>query len=438
MTRSLVPLSVLAVLLLQAATASPLEAVEVLERPRLGEDRTEAVTLLLPGGQLPVEPWSGMTDEDRELCWALAARGLLIQRTAWCGYVLIVPRGTAERFLPMFARMSTTELAPDTGLWARTLDLRPAPGEPVIIAFRDSTASSGVPAIPIRVSAWLESGEDTLLVPGPWANDVFLLTGERDGEPVEGLGAGFWRGVGHEVIPGAFRSAPAIVTTTLSGTPSDLFGLSAGITHWDSIYAIGYASVFSAIDSLIEAVHPSGPDCVGKLVWMRGLGYGDTLSPWTSFPLPPPGAHSPISVAAPEELTGPGLVAAPPPDFAGRLIGRASCEGLDPDEELVAACLLERMIASSSLFREHPGLGIMVMAEGDSLAFFLTGEAGAAGSPVMEMSSIWSALGPTLLARPGENLLENAAVRASVLSGRPVEAPDAHGMLMNLAGMAGF
>jgi hypothetical protein len=401
---------------------------------------------MLPDGRLPENPWEGLGAEGRELCWALGCRGILIQRTCWCGYILLVPPGTGERFLPSLQAMATVVLAPDTGFWTEAMELRSnGQSRPAILHLgRHVEYDEQTPILPLRVSGWLEGDEDTLVVPGPWKNDVFVLL-EHSGSGIhysaDDLPLGFWRGVSTEVVlSAAGRTGQALITSTVSGTPSDISQLRAmAFSQADSVLAGEFARVLATLDSLVTARYPMSVGLTGKLLWVRGMGFGEHISPWVSHPLPAPGEHSPLTVEAPEVLDSgfPTISPLLPPEVPGRLLGSTSTGGLHGDSELVLASILERLVANSLPGLGCSGLGVIVVPLGDSLSVYVTG--GPEEIPVdLTLESVLARLRPTILLPPSDNLVHNASVRASVHAGRPVFTPDSHDLVMALASIVGL
>ena len=395
----------------------------------------DALVLLLPGGNFPASPWENLRNSDRELIWSLGAQGLLVQRTAWSAYMFLIPPGTGERFLPMLERLSAEEQVSTYGIWVETLDLIPAGRDSsVILVFHACTEEDPVPLLPVRSSRLLCQESDTLIISGSWKNDIFLATGSEHDEEIS---SGFWRGFGIEIIPAGENSVKTLVTSTMTGTPSDLPDFYPEFTHSDSLFKNGWGGVFASVDSLVKEIYPPADEMPQVVVWLRGTGSEENLYPWkVSTPGPPPG-HATVEIELPEILNNPFLpFGSFSPDNFSSVSLAFSTEGISFDNSAVLAVYLERLLSRELLPLLYGITGVIVKQETDSLRIFLLSED--YSGLLVDHDFLREVLMPSVLSPPDEKMIHNSTVRASVMLGREIPQPTRHNFAMQLPRLLGL
>lgn len=417
------------VLILVAALSS---AVPIHRLPPLS-DSYDAIAVFLPGGQPPAYPWQGISDDFRERFWTFGCQGFLIQRTAWCAYLAVTPRGTAELFAGEMASLGDSAVIADTSVWAGFLQLEPvneAPG--VAIVWAQGGEASQVPVIPLRGSRWLAAGSDTLISNGPWSTSAFLwIPSTAPGSSYDGV----WRGTGTEIVPvGPDRSVSVGVLCSSGITPAELQFAGSAAHEWDAEFGAIWSPVFRAVDSLVAAACPVATG-TSNLLWLKGSGTGSPFEPWKTSAAPAPPARARSEILAP-----PGLavlpVATSMPSAAGITMITIPCTGASEVETAVFSGVLERILARSAL-PETPGIvSAAVEPVGDSIRIWVAGDGEIDAGELSDM--LPRLLGPTALCPPESELVSNSALRAYVRYGRAAADPSPTTMVHILAGVLGL
>lgn len=396
-------------------------------------DSYDAIAVFLPGGQPPACPWEGISDGFRERFWTFGCKGFLIQRTAWCAYLAVTPRGTAEFFAEEMASLGDSAVITDTSVWAGFLQLEPvndAPG--VAIVWSQSGEPTQAPVIPLRGSRWLAAGSDSLISNGPWSTSAFLWIPPPASEASYD---GVWRGTGTEIVPvGPDRSVMVGVLCSTGITPAEL-QFAGSVTHdWDAEFGAVWSPVFRAVDSLVEAACPVATGR-SNLLWLKGSGAGSPFEPWKTSAAPAPPARSRSAIQAPPGLTV--LPAATPmPSVAGISMVTIPCTGASEAETAVFSGVLERILARSAL-PEIPGIvSAAVEPVGDSIRIWVAGNGEIDAGKLSEM--LPRLLGPTALCPPESELVANSTLRAFVRYGRRAPDPSPTTMVHILAGVLGL
>jgi hypothetical protein len=395
----------------------------------------DALVLLLPGGKFPASPWESLRNSDRELMWSLGAQGLLVQRTAWSAYMFLVPPGTGERFLPMLERLSAEEQISTCGVWVETLDLIPAGRDSsVILIFHACAEKDPVHMLPVCSSRLLCQGSDTLIISGSWKNDIFLIAGSEHDEEIS---SGFWRGFGIEIIPAGENSVKTLVTSTMTGTPSDLSGFHPEFTHSDSLFRNGWGGVFASVDSLVKEIYPPADEIPQVVIWLRGTGSDENLFPWkVSTPGPPPGRAT-VEIELPEILNNPFLPFGYfSPDTFSSVSLAFSTANISFDNSAVMAVYLERLLSRELLPLLYGTTGVIVRPETDSLRIFLLSED--YSGFLVDHDFLREVLMPSVLSPPDGKMIHNSTVRASVMLGREILQPTRYSFAMQLPRLLGL
>jgi hypothetical protein len=418
---------------LLAAAVSVLCADDAFHLPPLSPSY-DAIAVFLPGGRLPQVAWEGFPDDARERFWTLSCSGMLVQRSAWSAYLLITPAGTAGEFIEAAGMLQTGYTIPDTSVWTRALSLSPidTTGSAIVVwAASDSFAAPG--ALPLRTSLWLAEDLDTLVISGPWDDNLFLWLPDSS---TNSSAAEAWRGSGTEMIPASGRCFRVAVSTQRAGTPAGLAEFLSVSHPWDATFGSPWGEVFAATDSLLTSIYPESA-LQGGLVWLRGTGSAKSIEPWTLLPGPAAPARARYVVpwtASPPTAPPSGR----PPEVPGVHSFSLSCPGEGTDELAVMSCILERVLARSAL-PEIPGaLALQVLPEEEGLEVILLGEIAIADSLLPE--TIRSLVSTTALCPPESALVVNATFRASIREGRWLPVPRLTDVVMNLGralGLAG-
>lgn len=417
--------------LLIAMAAASLSDGEVYRLPPL-DPSYDALAVFLPAGALPQIPWEGFPDEARERFWALSCSGMLVQRSAWSAYLMITPAGTAGQFIPAAGMLQTSFTMPDTSVWTRALSLAAIDtAGAVTVVWAASDDYSPPASLPLRTSLWLAEGPDTLVISGPWDNNVFLWLPDST---VVGSSDAVWRGRGTELIPASGRSFRVAVSTEGTGSPAGLAGLFSAGHPWDATFAKPWGEVLAAIDSLVAAMYPEST-LTGGLVWLRGTGSSHGIQPWELFP--GPAAPSRARIVIPWATDTPSAPpSGRPPDVDGVSRFALPCVGGSPDRLAVLACILERTLARGALPWIPGARAIQVYPGDDSLVVILTGQIGIPESLLPD--TIRSLVSATALCPPESALVVNATLRASIREGRWLPMPEMADIVLDLGRALGF
>jgi len=406
----------LRLLLIVAVCSAAIGSAGVCRLPPISPD-FDAIAVFLPGGRMPQIPWEGFPDEARERFWALSCEGMLVQRTAWCAYLVVTPAGSADDFLDAIGMLRTSYTLPDTSVWTRALSLVPADttgARTVVWAAADSFTGAG--PLPLRRSCWLAAGPDTLVISGPWDDNLFLwLPEETDAGSCDAA----WRGSGTELLPAGSRSFRVEVATTSTGTPANMASYPLATHAWDSVFDDPWGRIFAAVDSLVAEQFPEST-MHGGLVWLRSAGSSRDITPWEMLPGPAAPARARRAVAWPFELPS-APPSGRPPDAPEVHPVRLPCPGQTADQLAVLASVLERVLARSAL----PGIAgagaIQVFPVSDGFDVILIGDLGVPDSSLL--STIRSLVSTTALCPPESALVANATLRASIREGRWLPMP---------------
>ncbi len=398
--------------------------------PRVSPD-FDAIAVMLPGGRIPQIPWEGFPDIARERFWAYSCSGLLMGRSAWSAYLLVTPPGTSGQFLEAAGMLETSYMLSDTSVWGRALMLEATGAESsVTIVWSDSVGGSVPQRLPLRRSAWLAAGPDTLIVNGTWDNNLFLWSPDSGDA---GLSGAAWRGIGTEVVPTGAGSCIIAAASASEGTPANLSDYLASENGWDSSFASPWGLLLEAMDSLVASMYPVSAGG-GNLVWLKGTGSGSAVEPWVMLPGPPAPARTRQTMPWPLEISR-----APHPDqipetpIVHRLMLPYAGTG---DMALVLAGVLERLMARSALPGIPGAVSVQVEVVPDSLEVILVGDIAMDGSALR--ARITELLATTALSPPESSLVSNATLRASFRTGRWIAMPARSDIVMGLASALGL
>ena len=378
----------------------------------LSEGREETVAVMMRGGIPPAEPWGNLDESQRELLWVLGCRGAQVNRTSWSGYLLVCPRGTSTALLELADSLASGEVRANRGAWAEALGLEPGDGAgPTVLRFCRAGADTARD-LPVRVSRMISGPPDTVVLTGPWPNSAILWSHQGDDDY-----ASSWRGVGTEIVATEMGCFPAGVCLSVSGSPAALEDLLNTTHPLDAAFSAGWGGALGLVE---EAIEGSRGPCRGggHLLWMRGLGGGETLRPWSAEPLPSPWAYPARLSELPEPVEPFGL---PPPLRSDSSTFRIRLTDLGSGEPLAAvACALIERLAGSLALREVSGVSsVWLAAERDSV--WLEGRLDSGDGSAAD--SLLAHLRVLALAPPSPRMVENCAARASYIIGEWIEPP---------------
>ena len=209
----------------------------------------DGAIVMLPG--IPVHPWEALSDSQLEEMWTYGIQGYQVTRSAWSGYILKGPEGSADIIESIAATLESDSIMPDSSLWARTLQLVWNTNA-LAASWIIEDSSGAVPVVPVRTSRWLEAGADTLVLSLPVGNSVFLWGGQRASQ----FQLTAWRGIGIEVIPCGSASVSALVTSSVEGSPGDIISLEYSPSELDSYWGEAWDPILSSADSLVARQMP--------------------------------------------------------------------------------------------------------------------------------------------------------------------------------------
>lgn len=412
--------------LLAAAALAAATGVSVCQLPSLG-GTADIIVVMMEDGQLPEEPWEGMSSYQREEFWTLACSGMMVQRAAWSGYVIVCPAGIGQNLLETGRTLAAAPGVPDGSSLCSGLELVPASEcSSVVLLFSSEGADPQPEALPLRRSLWLEREPDTLILQSPEEGNAFFWTGHPEEAPLAGAA---WRGTGTEMVVSGDGSVELAFSCVHGSVPSNLRGIVVEPHPMDDGYMITWGAAFAAVDSLITRLYPEREDS-DHLLWIRGEGVG---RPWRTAPSPTPPPSAAYGVPMPCEPSGEhpllGLSGADIPN-ARRLVlpGRLERQSMAP----VLEAVLERMIARDL----HAGSGAHLLFDveseaGGAVAVWLVAEGGVA--PAQEhVEMLHEVLRNSLLVPPGRTLIGNAVIRASYMEGRMVDSVGVREVSMEL------
>jgi hypothetical protein len=393
--------------------------------PAAGSGDYDAVVVLLRDGLLPGEPWEGLSDSQREEFWSLGFRGILIQRIAWAGYVISGPIGSTGKLLEFARSLAEPELVPDESLPGQLLDMVPVSGcGPAVLLFTDACDPHWPPeSLPLRMSAWLSSGPDTLIRTGEWSNSVFLLT--RDVERVE-VGSSGWNGMEYQPVPLALGSATLLVAPVTGGTPSDIGTISFQPHSCDTVFRDPWMAILGKMDEIVRELAP--PVYPGdNLIWLRGAGSDGEIDLWPTVPSPAPPARAGYRVDMPEISGIPWNPGAPTEGLFPHITS-LEFPGRAPDSAMamISACIIERMIGRDHSLLPPSAEYFAVEPADDGRLILSVVWSGDLQPEANIMNDVTAGLAPLLLSIHDDVLVNNATVRASVRLGRTLGAPGSY------------
>jgi hypothetical protein len=374
----------------------------------------DGAVVMLPG--IPKHPWEALSDSQLEEMWTYGIEGYQVTRSAWSGYILNGPEGSADVLQSIAETLESDSIMPDSSLWARTLQLVwNANALAASCILGDSTEF--LPVVPVRTSRWLEAGADTLILSLPVGNSVFFWGGQRAG--LFHLSA--WRGVGVEVIPTGSASISALVTSSVEGSPDDIISLEYSPSELDTYWGETWAPLLSIADSMVARQMPGETGALNSLIWIRGTG-GQTLSPWTMIPSPSASAVASFEVPgrsdiipAVNDILVSGVLAVTMP-------GNAGSEAMAS----YAAALLERIVSRMVLPDGSQCRGVF-LSDG-SVQLYISG---VTWDEQTALEKIKDELTPIIFTSPESALLNNAAIRAGI---PPVNQQETIALLARVSG----
>jgi len=394
----------------------------------------DAIAYFMPGGNMPMVPWHGLPERTSERLWAYSCSSMLVQRTAWCAYIVISPAGLADSILPGMIEIEPICYTHDQSDWSRALALAPLDTtDAVIVVWHASDSIAAPPRLPLRYSAWLSTGADTLILNGSWLNSILLRTSARP----EGLSpAAAWRGAGSEVIPLDSGSVASVSVSSSGGTPADLPGLLATMHPWDAAFALEWGVVFSAIDSLVASQCPLR-DAGTSLMWLKGSGYEGYVSQGSMTAVTAPPARASFAVPVPRFVPVARPPSPPPEDSPVVRAIVLQCPGAGEDLKTVMAGVLERTLARSCLEYLEGVEAVSVFSSAGGLGIYFTGDPSMAPAESL-LATARELMSATALCPPEDALARNAVLRGSLQTGRTLQVPDPGVLVMTLAAALGL
>ncbi|MBD3279041.1 MAG: hypothetical protein GF388_12135 [Candidatus Aegiribacteria sp.] len=390
-------------------------AVPVYNLPAVS-DGYDAIAVLLEDGLLPEEPWEGLTSHQREEFWTLACSGMMVQRAAWSGYVIICPPGTGEQIAEMAVSLASAETVSDNSNLRTGLQLTPVSEcSSTVILFDYGGYDQPPEELPLRSSRWLAQDPDTLILTSEDEGTSFFWTGHP--ENID-LSPSAWRGTGSELVPAGENSQVLTHSCVHGSVPSNLTGIVPEAHPLDDDYMAAWGSIFTRVDSLIADIYP--PDrSDGHLLWIRGQG---AALPWrtASSPSPPPSAHYRISMpdVLPENyLSGEMDVTGIPNAISFDLPGDME----DPSRGSIIEAVLERIIMRDVLPEIESPVHFDVRSDlSGSVQVWITEQGGQPDTDMID--DFLLNLSSSVLVPPGAKMVHNAWVRASILQGVPIDS----------------
>jgi len=412
--------------LLAAAALAAVAGVSVCHLPSLG-GTADMIVVMMEDGLLPEEPWEGLSSYQREEFWTLACSGMMVQRAAWSGYVIICPAGTGRHLLETAGTLAAADGVPDGSSLCAGLELVPASECSSVVLLFSGDGSAPCPGtLPLRRSLWLEREPDTLMIQSPEEGNAFFWTGHPDDAPLAGAA---WRGTGTEMLPSGEGSVELSFSCVHGSVPSNLLGIVLDPHPMDEVYMETWGAAFAAVDSLIAGLYPEVDDSE-HLLWIRGEGFG---RPWRTAPSPTPppsasyGVVMPCVPSGPHPLLGLGGSVIPNAERL-ELPGVLERHSMAP----VLEAVLERMIARDL----HAGSGQELLFDvefeaGGTVAVWLV--AGGGMNPAAnQLDILQDVLRNSLLVPPGRTLIGNSVIRASFMEGRIVDSVGVREVSMEL------
>ena len=409
----------------------------VYRQPAVGDGGYDSAVVLLRDGLSPLVSWDGLSDLAREEFWSLGFMGMQIQRSAWAGYIIVAPEGSTDKLLEISSSLADVEQMPDTSMLGMTLQMTPVSAcSSTLILFSDSFESFEAPeSLPLRRSMWLSAGTDTIIAAGSWSNSVFLLTVPDEPEDIALMS---WRGIEYEAVPVLNGSATVLLTSAVGGTPSDVGNLSYQPHPCDSVFADPWIALIDVVDSIIRDIWPA-VHTSSNLIWFRGMGSGNPITSWTASPSPPPPSDPRFRVDMPS-LAGIPTGFSPPdysemPDIAG-IDFPGSASSLEMG--LITAGILERSIARDEELGTLFGGSFSITVNNDGALTLWFRDSTVQGVRTEIMDKIVERVAPLALSIPDEILVHNAAIRASVQLGYPLDDPEQVSVARELGSILGL
>jgi hypothetical protein len=401
-------------ILLLLLTAS----LQVTRLPALS-DSCDVIVVLMEDGLLPQEAWQGTSNFQREEFWSLACRGMMVERNGWAGYIILAPVGVGEVLLVTAESLATEPGVPHPSVWHDGMGIIPLSDCPsTILLFGQGNSDPAPSSLPLTSSLWLQGPPDTLIVESTQRGSSFFWTGLPDSVS---LSASAWRGTGTEIVPSGDGSVVVAWSSVLGPVPSNLSAVTLEPHPMDASFLRSWGAALAAVDSLIASMLPVRQD-PGHLLWVRGEGEG-SLPPFRTAPSPPTPASVLHPITMPEGWNGTAMAGKGDPSTIPGITG-IELPGLMEDPSLgpVISAVLERVLASGVI----PLLGFDALFEvgyddDGRITVWLVAPGGAT-LPEGAREMLLNALRDALLIPPGERLIGNAAVRASLLLGRTLDA----------------
>ena len=390
-------------------------------------ESADVLVVMMNGGLLPEEPWEGMSSYQREEFWTLACSGMMVQRAAWSGYIIICPLGTGAELVETARALASADGVPDNSAVAAGLELVPVSDCSSTVVLFSRGGTDPVPSLlPLRQSLWLGGGADTMMISSPDEGNAFFWTGHR---PEGSLSPAAWRGTGSELVPTAEGPVELSFTCVHGSVPSNLLNIELEPHPLDLQYMDTWGSAFAAVDSMVA----SGQELLddpGHLLWIRGSDYG---RPWRTAPSPMPPPSASYSVPAPSAPAADH----PLKDFSASNIpnaarvalpGRLTSLSIAP----VIEAVLERMVGRDL----HANTGGELFFDVESrpsgeVSIWLIGSDGRSPGDSC-LALLDDILMNSILVPPGRTLIGNCLVRASYLAGRPVDSVGVREISMEL------
>ncbi len=390
--------------------------VPVYNLPAVSES-ADILVVMMEDGLLPVEPWEGISQLQREEFWSLACSGMMIQRAGWSGYVIVTPVNLADEILETAIALAGAECITDNSALSTGLQLSPVSDCSSVVLMFTSEGEDAIPEVlPLRTSRWLSLEGDTMMVNSAVEGNSFFWTDFPDSLS---LSSASWRGTGTEIVPAGDFSVNLAFSCVHGGIPSNLADISITPHELDSYYVETWGAGVSAVENLILGIYPLREDSE-HLLWIRGSGTGE---PWRTSPspLPPPAALYQIDMpdVQTEEHPLRSFDASKIPDAVElQLPGRLS----NPLYAPVMESVLERIIGRDVLseFEDEIHYDVHCSVSGEVSIWLINGD----GTSIHDShkSEIHEMLRHSILVPPGRTLIGNAVVRASCLEGEPLDS----------------
>jgi len=381
-------------------------------------DSCDIIVVMMEAGLLPQEAWQGISDYQREQFWSLACRGMMVERNGWAGYIILAPAGTGEVLMASAESLASAPGTPQQSVWRDGMGIIPMSDCPsVVLLFGPGGSDPAPTSLPLTSSLWLQGPPDTVIVESTQRGSSFFWTGLPDSVS---LAASAWRGTGTEIVPSGDGSVKVAWSSVLGPVPSNLSSVSPEPHPMDASFMGTWGAALGAIDSLIASLLPLRDD-PGHLLWVRGEGQG-AMPPFRTAPSPPTPASVLHRFSMPEGWTGTAMAGRGDPSTIPG-IERIELPGSLEDPELgqVISAVLERVLASGVIpLLPYDALFEVGYETDGRITVWLVAPGGAV-LPDGAREMLLDGLRDAILLPPGETLIGNASVRASLLLGRTLE-----------------